>query len=260
MNPQTSCFLEVLEKYVLKLSSGIYRHECGRKDLLKSLSAISTNSFDELNEDFERVENRLKSYRMNQSWTVYYNIYTDNIIIEKIIDINSLNRFIELRDKNIRLELEERIVQLSGKGYEDFVASLFSTLAWVKNIHITKRTRDGGIDFEGTFMDRNSGIEFPLIGQVKNWNSRVDFPEMTKFIGAMNISKKQNAIGIFVASNGFTDDAMKASQQSQYKILLYDAKQLIDLMLNSAIGVRKTKIEVVAPDEQFWSELIPTKN
>jgi len=252
----TTELLSLISEYLARLGEGLHRAEINRKDLLSELAGVGPAA-DELALEFEAQESALRETVFVSGWSVYYNVFTDKVIFERILDANVIARLVEVKEKNIRREIMDKIGHLDPAQFEDFVANVFRSLPWVRAVNTTKRSHDGGIDLVGIYSDPKARIELPFLGQVKRWGSRVDFPEMTKFLGALELASSKSTIGIYVASHGYTDGAKKAAEHSGRKVMLYDAPGLVDLMLENSIGVRRTNLEAVSPDDEFWSELLP---
>ena len=247
----------LLQQYVSSLPETLLRVDEPRKQLLKKLSGISDTTEEDLVIQFEREEASLRKTVFISNWSVYFNVFTDKVIFEHILNVNTIARIAELREKNIRRELKEIIQELDPLQFENLVASFFRELPWCRGVRTTKRSHDEGIDVKGTYVDPKARIELPLFGQVKKWGSKVDFSEITKFLGALDIVEAPSVIGVFVSSHGFTKEAQDGAKRSKHKVILYDAASLIELMIENSIGVKQTVVEVISPDEGFWSEIHP---
>jgi hypothetical protein len=250
-------FWLIITTYLSAIPAEISRREVPKgtflAELQKSTSGEAVRDFDLL---FENMEPFLRQTYVRDGWAIHYNVYTNRIIIERIPSADAIARNVELRDKYLRSELTKLMEGLTPSQYELFVGNLFANLPWIRTMRTTKRSHDGGIDLEGAYMDPNSRLELPVFAQVKKWGSRVDFPEMTKFIGALALRNWKKGLGIFVASGGFTKEANQAAEDAPNKILLYDGEKLLDMMIEQRIGIRRSKVEVSSPDEEFWSELL----
>ena len=253
----SSDLASLLASYLSHLGEGVFRVEVPRKQLLEDFATGAGRDPTDLAVEFEEQESNLRGTLFLGGWSVYYNVFTDRVIFERILSSKVLARLVELKEKNIRREVLEKIGQLDPFQFENLVANLFRSLPWIHSVAATQRSHDGGIDLVGVYRDPKALIELPFLGQVKRWGSRVDFPEMTKFLGALESASKKNTIGFYVASNGYTDGARKAAERFGRRIVLYDAESLVDLMLQNNVGVRRTALEAVSPDEEFWSELLP---
>ncbi len=253
----SSDLASLLGRYLSYLGEGVFRAEALRKQLLEVLASQSGRDATELAIEFEQLESALRGTFFRGGWSVHYNVFNDRLVFERILDTKILGRLVELEEKHIRQELLEKIGQLDPYQFENFVAYLFRCLPWIHAVTATKRSHDGGIDLVGEYMDPKAEIELPFLGQVKRWGSRVDFPEMTKFLGALESAAQKNTIGIYVASNGYTDAAKKAAERFGRRIVLYDADNLVGLMLQNNVGVRRKTLEAVSPDDEFWAELLP---
>ncbi len=247
--------LDHLQTYVSSFTEGLLKVQRDRKRLLSELAVIAGVSEEELAIEFEASEKALRKTVETSEWSIHYNPYTDRVIFERIADVNTIGRLVELRSRNLERQLMELIRELDPYQFEHFVANVFRELPWVRRVETTQRSRDGGIDIEGQYMDLQAKIVMPLYGQVKGWESRVGYPELTKFLGALSLKHPKDAIGIFVALGGYTKRAREAAQASERTIKLYEGADLVDLMKDNLVGVRSIEFEVLTPDEEFWNEL-----
>ena len=93
---------------------------------------------------------------------------------------------------------------------------IFSRVAWAENVKVTGRSSDGGIDFEGMFIERQSGLKSSLYGQAKHWKSKVGSETIRTFIGFVAVketSKFRSSVGVYACTGGFSEEAQNANQE-----------------------------------------------
>lgn len=204
---------------------------------------------------FEDWEPQLRKSFFIQNQLIHYNIYTETLTIEVVPTLEIINRAAETHSTNMRSSLISLICALSFEEFETLMRELFQRVPWIEKINITQLSRDGGIDFEGIYRDRKSGLRMKLYGQAKHWSSKVGSEILRTFIGSISVKSTLPSIGIFVSTGGYTDDAITVMQKSPIKILVYDIDSLVNLMIEHEIGVKAYKVEGKTIDELFWKEI-----
>ena len=143
------------------------------------------------------------------------NAFTSELTIEFIPYWTFLERAAELRNRNIAFETIARIRALSPHEFEKLLADVFSRIPWARNVSVGKISRDGGIDFQGKYVDSQSGLAMLLLGQAKHWKAKVGSEPIRTFIGSMAVKARlHKLVGVYVATNGFTEDALEAIENS----------------------------------------------
>jgi len=111
---------------------------------------------------------------------------------------------------------------------------------------------DGGVD--GVIKQDKFGLDQIYI-QAKRYGSNVvGRPHIQNFVGAL--SGKHATRGVFITTSQFSADAEEfARNVPQYRIILIDGEDLVQLMIEHKVGVRVAQtLEVVEIDENFFSE------
>lgn len=204
---------------------------------------------------FEDWEPFLRKSFLIENHLVRYNIYTETLTIEIVPSLERMNRAAETYLMNLKSLIVRAISDLTFEEFERLMGELFQKVPWVEGVNVTRLSRDEGIDFEGTYRDRKSGLQMRLFGQAKHWHSKVGSEAVRTFIGSISVRSGSPSIGIFVSTGGFTDGAKTMMRKAPVRILSYDVNGLADLMIDHGIGVEVFKIEGKTVDELFWKEL-----
>src|SRR5437867_3510644 len=77
----------LLQQYVSSLPETLLRVDEPRKQLLKKLSGISDTTEEDLVIQFEREEASLRKTVFISNWSVYFNVFTDKVIFEHILNV-----------------------------------------------------------------------------------------------------------------------------------------------------------------------------
>lgn len=113
-------------------------------------------------------------------------------------------------------------------------------------------TGDGGVD--GVIKQDKFGLD-QIYVQAKRYGSNVvGRPHIQNFVGAL--SGKHATRGVFITTSQFSSDAEDfAKNVPQYRIILIDGEDLVQLMIEHKVGVRVAQtLEIVEIDENFFSE------
>jgi nicotinic acid phosphoribosyltransferase len=97
------------------------------------------------------------------------------------------------------------------------------------------------------------GHTFSLIGQAKQVAAPITAPTARSFIGAIDTAGVQHAVGLFVSTAGFTQQAISALGKSRYPIVTWGMTEI--LAKAAPIATRQVDISFTVPDETFWSEI-----
>jgi restriction endonuclease Mrr len=203
----------------------------------------------------ENWESALRKTVLIDDWAILYNIYSERLIIEQLPTDGQIARSVELRSNNLRNSLRGTLHTLSPRAFENLLANVFSQVPWAKDVRVTQRSRDGGIDFVGRYLF-DEGDEVPLFGQAKHWRDKLDAPHVQGFIGSLTThSRGKPIVGIIYSTAGYSGDAEAEIRRSPIKILQYDENRLIELMLRHEVGVTKLRIDSFSLDGRFWDEI-----
>ena len=228
-----------------------------KSDLKESLKNYLSQSGIDEDPDlaFEDMEPLLRRSFLVKNHLVHYSVYTETLTIEIVPTLQVMNRSAETYSINLKSSVIKAISDLSFDEFECLMKEVFQKVPWAEKVNITKRSRDGGIDFQGIYIDYKSGLRMKLFGQAKHWASKVGSEILRTFIGSISVQSRSPSIGVFVSTGGYTVDAHTVMLKSPVKILSYDIDKLADLMIEHGVGVRNFVIEGKIIDELFWKEI-----
>lgn len=176
--------------------------------------------------------------------------------MSKVIKASSPAADITLRDlsnrsrDDARARLLTELKQLTPTGFEHFCMELLTQLGF-RNVAVTRRSGDGGIDGYGDF--RQGAVSIKSAFQAKRWaDNPVRRPDIDRLRGAIQGDYDH---GVFITTSRFTKEAENASyKKGAITILLLDGEAVTELMLDRGIGVLRQPVylyEVVSEFFQF---------
>ena len=142
-------------------------------------------------------------------------------------------------------ELIRRLLSLTPTAFEHFCNRVLTDVGF--NVQVTRQTRDGGIDGEGT-LEVNPFIKTSFVFQCKRYTDKSVGPDMVNQLEGI-IAGGAAQKGAIITTSRFTRDARKRAQQGNSPIELIDGDQLVQLMVKHRVGVQ----EAWTVDEEFFS-------
>jgi restriction endonuclease Mrr len=191
-----------------------------------------------------------------KNYLIKYVPAVDSVSFQWVPPWESISWATELRGQNLRKEVCEAISNLSFEAFEHLMRQVFARIAWAKDISVTKVSHDDGIDFDGKFAEKSSGLLLPLLGQAKHWKTKIGSEAIRTFLGSIAVrNDHRNTVGVYVATGGFTEDASRMIRKSPNHIIWMDLDRLADLMITNRIGVASVSIKGMNLDSGFWNDL-----
>jgi len=160
----------------------------------------------------------------------------------------TLRDLVNANTEEIKGRLIAELKDLTSRTFEQFCREFLAQLGY-RNVEVTRRSQDGGIDGHGDF--RQGAISIRSAFQAKRWTANpVGRPEIDKFRGAI---QGEYDHGVFLTTSRFSRDATMASfKKGAITVLLLDGAAIADLLLERGLGVRRSPLHVYDIDEEFF--------
>lgn len=150
--------------------------------------------------------------------------------------------------QEIKARLVAELKDLTPRTFEHFCREFLAHLGY-RNVEVTKRSQDGGIDGHGDF--RQGAISIRSAFQAKRWTDNpVGRPEIDKFRGVI---QGEYDHGVFLTTSRFSRDAKLASfKKGAITVLLLDGAAIADILVERGLGVRRLPLYIYDLDEEFF--------
>jgi len=160
----------------------------------------------------------------------------------------SLRDLVNANREEVKARLLAELRDLTPRAFEHFCKEFLAHLGY-RNVQVTKKSQDGGIDGHGDF--RQGAISICSAFQAKRWTETpVGRPEIDRFRGAIQGDFDH---GVFMTTSRFTKDAKLASyRKGALTVLLLDGPAIADLLLERGLGVRQLPVHIYDLDEDFF--------
>lgn len=158
---------------------------------------------------------------------------------------------IQQHHEDVRKKLRAKLMALKPEEFEELVSRLFAAMGF-REVSRTRLSGDGGIDVRGTMIPIGSGvIRTELAIQVKRWRHNVQAPTVQQVRGSLGAHEQ----GCIVTTSDFSHGAREeAAKPDKTPIALIDGKELMNLMMEHQVGVRREKVPLFEVCENLLSD------
>lgn len=161
-----------------------------------------------------------------------------------------LERHIDSFNDNQRKTLMERMMQLDPQDFEELITTLLSKMGF-SEVSRTPYGGDGGVDVRG-IMTVHDAIHIKLAVQAKRWKANVQSPVVQQLRGSLGTDERGLIVTTSNFSKGARDEATRSS--SHTPIDLIDGDQLVSLLVEYNLGVRKNRYQLLELTPSFFSD------
>lgn len=164
-----------------------------------------------------------------------------------------IDQQIELIQKKVRLDLRKHILGMHPQKFEELVRSLLEEMGF-EETETTQYVNDRGIDVRG-ILKANQLTPIKVVIQAKRWTNNVGSVTVRNLRGSLRMVDGEQ--GIIVTPSDFTPDARAESQaEGKMPITLINGNQLIDLLIQYQVGVKKEERIIHSIDTEYWTEVL----
>ena len=166
--------------------------------------------------------------------------------------VSGLEQQIDTHNRKKRKQLLEKVRELTPQDFEKLVTLLLVNMGF-SEVCGTPHSKDGGVDARGVMIVHDV-IHIKLAVQIKRWKegNNVQAPEIQKLRGALS----QGERGVFITASCFTKGAKEEAcrPSSHFPIDLIDGEQLISLLIQYNMGIRKNNYQLLELTDSFFGE------
>jgi restriction system protein len=147
---------------------------------------------------------------------------------------------VEEANRKARKKLLATVKAMSPGDFEDLAGRLLAAIGF-EEVEVTSRSKDGGIDVRGTLVVGDV-IRTRLAVQVKRWKQNVQAPVIQQVRGSLGAHEQ----GLIISTSDFSKGAkQEAERPDATPVALMNGEQLVALLVEHEIGVRRTAFSLV---------------
>lgn len=153
---------------------------------------------------------------------------------------------IERHNDQVRKSLRNRLLAMEPGEFEELISRLLAEMGF-EMVEVTKFSGDGGIDVRGILVVGDV-VRIKMALQVKKWKlkNNVSAPVVQQVRGSLGAHEQ----GVIITTSDFTSKAIKeANQPDKTPISLMNGEQLVMLLMEYGIGVRRSAPDLFDIDE-----------
>lgn len=149
-------------------------------------------------------------------------------------------------EESIRKELLARLNRMDGYEFEQLVARILDSVG-LRDSQITARSGDEGVDVLSTLY--SPLVTARVAVQVKRHVANVG-PKDISYLRDRWVRRADKLL--FITTSDFTPGAREVAAEDK-EVVLVNGRQLVDLMVEHGLGVRKQPLVTYAIEEEFFS-------
>lgn len=150
---------------------------------------------------------------------------------------------IEHHNAEVRTQLLAGLKAMPPDDFETLMGELLAALGF-QEVEVTSSSGDGGVDVRGTLVVGDV-IRTRMAVQVKRWRQNIQAPTVQQVRGALGTHEQ----GLIMTTSDFSSGArMEAERANAVPVALMDGKQLVALLVEHGIGVRRTSHDLIELD------------
>ena len=151
---------------------------------------------------------------------------------------------ISKHNREVKKELLSRLMDLTPTQFEELVGQLLAEMGF-ESIEVTKYGGDGGIDVRGTLLISDV-VRIKMSVQAKRWKGYIQSPTVQQVRGSLGAHEQ----GLIITTSDFSTGAIKeANQPDKTPVALMNGEQLVTLLMEYSIGVRRMSHDLFELEE-----------
>lgn len=147
---------------------------------------------------------------------------------------------IEQHNQQVRKKLLQIIGRMPPAEFEALIGTLLGRLGF-EDVTVTAYRGDGGIDVRGTRVTADV-IRTRMAVQAKRWKKNVQAPDVQNVRGSLGTHEQ----GLIITTSDFSKGAREeAERPDATPVALMDGEQLVKLLVENDVGVRRASHDII---------------
>jgi len=140
----------------------------------------------------------------------------------------------------VRKKLHEQISTMPPDEFEQLIGKLLVKIGF-EEVQVTSFSNDKGIDVRGTLVSADV-IRTRMAVQVKRWQQNVQAPIVQQVRGSLGAHEQ----GLIITTSDFAKGAREeANRPDATPVALMSGEQLVKLLVENDIGIRRTPADLI---------------
>ncbi len=169
----------------------------------------------------------------------YQEEYKERKAEKEVLPYNEITELQKKFNTIFKRNILKQLGSVEPEDFEEFCRQLLVVYGF-KNVKVTRKTRDGGIDGYGELKVGIATMQVAF--ECKRWAQTIGRPKVSQFRGDIQGKFQQ---GIFFTTSRFSNEAKDVSlQMGAVPIVLIDGNGIVELMMEKEFGVEKIELPI----------------
>jgi restriction system protein len=148
-------------------------------------------------------------------------------------------------NERVRKALHAQLVSMPPQAFEALIGRLLVAIGF-EDVSVTEYQGDGGIDVRATLVV-GGVMRTRMAVQVKRWKANIQAPAVQQVRGSLGAHER----GLVITTSRFSKGAIEeAARPDRDPVALMDGEQLIGLLVEHDIGVRRSSYDLIELGEE----------
>ena len=171
----------------------------------------------------------------------------------KMLTPGSITQQIENIQVQIQKDLRKQLLNMAPQKFEELIRLLLEQMGF-EETETTPYSNDKGVDVRGVLRSNPLSIVKVAI-QAKRWTNNVGARVVRDLRGSLKVADSEQ--GLIITPSDFSSGAKEEAQASgKTPIRLINGNQLVDLLIQYNVGVKKEEYVVPTIDSEYWTEVL----
>ena len=165
----------------------------------------------------------------------------------------SIQQQIENIKVQIQKELRKQLLNMAPQKFEELIRLLLEQMGF-EETETTPYHNDKGVDVRGVLRSNPLSVVKVAI-QAKRWTNHVGAGVVRDLRGSLKVADSEQ--GLIITPSDFSSGAKEEAQApGKTPIRLINGIQLVDLLIQYNVGVKKDEYVVPTIDSEYWTEVL----
>lgn len=189
------------------------------------------------------------SYSITDQGTAYLQEFDDYESFSGLSEEIDISHEIEKFNKKQKEELLAELSQMNPFQFEHTIKELLLAMGY-DDVEVTSERNDKGVDVVGTIQKGISSVKEVI--QVKRFSANIIRPVLDALRGSLH--RFDAFQGTIITTSDYSKGTKEAAfERGAAPITLINGAQLLDLLIDNEIGVKKKKAEFFTVDKEYFN-------
>ena len=171
----------------------------------------------------------------------------------KLIASSTIQQQIENIQVQIQKDLRKQLLNMAPQKFEELIRLLLEQMGF-EETETTPYSNDKGVDVRGVLRSNPLSVVKVAI-QAKRWTANVGAGVVRDLRGSLKVADSEQ--GLIITPSDFSSGAKEEAQASgKTPIRLINGIQLVGLLIQYNVGVKKEEYVVPTIDSEYWTEVL----